>query len=322
MALNAEKCIVCAFLNGGFILKRFLITVVCILLVLAATLGIVYFAFPDLYKTASYFFKYSSGQSLEQIDKTNEEIYNSFFNSLTPEEFSGLTQQELELIKSGALTEQEMFDLVMSKMDKEPEKEDKLPAPELPPDTPDGEIQPVQPQPLPPDTPDVNKEPIPAVPDTQEKEDEPLPPAPPQDIVVPDEPPKEEVLPEPPSDTEPEKKDISAQKAKLVTKLYSLKTEFTNKLDSVINSALSEYSALPEEQRTSSAKKKILKGKLSEISRLEKECDARVEEVAKELEKLLSENGESLELAESLRKAYKEEKALKRSYYINKALGN
>lgn len=108
--------------------------------------------------------------------------------------------------------------------------------------------------------------------------------------------------------------------AKIVAKMYILKNSYIGRLDSLIGQAVSEFDALPPEKRTSAAKQRILASKVSRARGLESECNGRVEAVLAELANELKAQGKDLSLVSSIRKAYANEKQLRKSYYISKYL--
>ena len=106
----------------------------------------------------------------------------------------------------------------------------------------------------------------------------------------------------------------------LIAKIYILKQSYGNKLDSLVQQTRSEYWAIPKEQRKDISKQKFVTTKASQALALEKECDAKVEEVISELTSVLKANNKDLSLVDSIRKAYDNEKQLKKSYYISEYL--
>jgi hypothetical protein len=106
-----------------------------------------------------------------------------------------------------------------------------------------------------------------------------------------------------------------------VAQLYVHKATYLAKLGRIEQSAIEEYKALPEKERTAAAKRKIVFAKVSEVAELEKICDAQVEELLRQLEKTLVEEKEDLSIIKKIQSAYEGEKSLKKAYYLNKLYG-
>lgn len=107
--------------------------------------------------------------------------------------------------------------------------------------------------------------------------------------------------------------------AKLVGKMYVLKSQFTGKLEEVKKWVVSEYQKLSAEEKKSMAvKTKIGKEAIARATALEKDCDAQVESILSEISTLLKETGQSTDLVKQIREAYNEEKQLTKAYYVSK----
>ncbi len=132
--------------------------------------------------------------------------------------------------------------------------------------------------------------------------------------------PTSEQTPEQPSEQTAPSKSGDEEISALIAKIYILKQSYGNKLDALVQQTRSEYWAMPKEQRKDISKQKFVTTKASQALALEKECDAKVEEVISELTKVLKENNKDLSLVDSIRKAYDNEKQLKKSYYISEYL--
>ncbi len=127
--------------------------------------------------------------------------------------------------------------------------------------------------------------------------------------------------PEKPKPQNPEpSSNGDSEVAALIARIYVLKSTYVGKLDSLIAEAKSEYIALPDEKRNTSAKQKILSAKIGKAASLESECNAAVEGILSELSTVLKKYNRDMSLVESIRKAYANEKQLKKSYYISKYL--
>lgn len=109
-------------------------------------------------------------------------------------------------------------------------------------------------------------------------------------------------------------KELSA----LIAKVYVLREEYTLALDTMYADAKAEYLALPVEKRTKTQLLKMARGYLSRASALEKECDGKMDEIVRAMEKLLRENDGDLGLVDTVVYTYANEKSLKKSWYMSK----
>ena len=121
--------------------------------------------------------------------------------------------------------------------------------------------------------------------------------------------------PEPPKPAESTyQKELSA----LIARVYVLREEYTLALDTMYADAKAEYLALPAEKRTKTHLLKMARGYLSRASALEKECDGKMDEIVRAMEKLLRENNGDLGLVDTVVYTYANEKSLKKSWYMSK----
>lgn len=121
--------------------------------------------------------------------------------------------------------------------------------------------------------------------------------------------------PEPPKPAENTyQKELSA----LIARVYVLREEYTLALDTMYADAKAEYLALSAEKRTKTQLLKMARGYLSRASALEKECDGKMDEIVRAMEKLLRENDGDLGLVDTVVYTYANEKSLKKSWYMSK----
>ena len=121
--------------------------------------------------------------------------------------------------------------------------------------------------------------------------------------------------PEPPKPAENTyQKELSA----LIARVYVLREEYTLALDTMYADAKAEYLALPAEKRTKTHLLKMARSYLSRASALEKECDGKMDEIVRAMEKLLRENDGDLGLVDTVVYTYANEKSLKKSWYMSK----
>ena len=125
-----------------------------------------------------------------------------------------------------------------------------------------------------------------------------------------------------PSQTEKPKEktpeEISEERiSAAIAKLYIQKNEYLNRLDKVEARAREEYLSLSKEERKT-AKSKMIKAYMPEVSAWETECDDVVEGLIDEIRKELKAAGKSESIADEIKTAYLNEKRLKKAYFINR----
>lgn len=107
-----------------------------------------------------------------------------------------------------------------------------------------------------------------------------------------------------------------AELAAMVGEIYALRTSFVGQLDDLLLQAKTEYIALPSEERETK-KMKLVSKYVGLAGGLEKSCDNQMEEILSRIQSHLKETGGDLSLIDEIRQVYKEEKALKKSYYLS-----
>lgn len=120
----------------------------------------------------------------------------------------------------------------------------------------------------------------------------------------------------PPSTTDADAAS-KARIAVIVSQLYGMKASYTAKLEEIKDTALAEYMALPEEEKTSAVKKKMYLDCFDKATALERQCDDTVFALTDELKELLAETGGDTSLASSILYSYVDEKSLIKAYYID-----
>ncbi len=106
--------------------------------------------------------------------------------------------------------------------------------------------------------------------------------------------------------------------AQLVAKMYVLKSQYTGQVQGIVNKMISDFAALPPEERTTGAKTSIAQSYLGTITSLEAQCDAQVNAITTELRAVLKESGGDMALVNAIEKAYANEKEATKAYYLNK----
>lgn len=122
------------------------------------------------------------------------------------------------------------------------------------------------------------------------------------------------------SDEDTKIREADRKIAVLVGKIYVLKAEFESELSGLESQIISQYTSLPEEERTYSSKVKLGRSALSQANSLEANCDSQMEAILTELKTELVAAQRDASLISSIRSAYEEEKKIKKSYYLSKYL--
>ena len=103
--------------------------------------------------------------------------------------------------------------------------------------------------------------------------------------------------------------DAQAQIDALVAKLYKIEDKFERELLEIIRQAHLEYISYPPEQRGTLKKVAVVMGKVSDISAMEKECDAEVKEITDQMTTILQANGMDTAIVREVQTTYKEKKS-------------
>ena len=107
----------------------------------------------------------------------------------------------------------------------------------------------------------------------------------------------------------------------LINQLYAVKARAESGLNSSIQSAKSEYHALPSNEQTQSRKLSIVMSKSSELKNLQSSCDSEVNTIVNKMRKLLRENGQSTALADQALASYESQKSSTYNSLKSKLLG-
>lgn len=114
------------------------------------------------------------------------------------------------------------------------------------------------------------------------------------------------------------KDSISQSKLnELLARVYVLKAKYTSSLEGLKNSAISEYSALPKEKRTNSAKLSIGQKYLRVAGNLESECDASMDSLIAEIKAELLATGGDTSLINDIKYAYANQKSITKAQYLS-----
>lgn len=104
---------------------------------------------------------------------------------------------------------------------------------------------------------------------------------------------------------------------KYVSRLYSLQGTYIGKLDGLLNTAIAEYKAVPEEKRSKAKMISIASKYIPKGYALESSCDAQVNSLLADLKKELEVIGADTSIISTIRSHYQSEKSMKKAYYLN-----
>lgn len=132
--------------------------------------------------------------------------------------------------------------------------------------------------------------------------------------------------PEPQPEPEPEQsqedtvlKETNEKIARLVAKLYVIKSQSNTRLEELEASWKAEYLATPyKERKGDKSFASFVKKGIKIVADWEVETDNKVNEVLSEIETLLKDSGQTTELVTTLRQSYEEEKSYTVAYYMAK----
>ncbi len=113
------------------------------------------------------------------------------------------------------------------------------------------------------------------------------------------------------SQSEP-KVDNSARIQELINEVYSMRSNYIAQLDSMHDTAMHSFWSLPEEQRTMETKQNMALLFIDQAVALEKQCDAKMNEILAELKTLLQEEGRGTAVCDRISRAYAQEKQIKK----------
>ena len=91
------------------------------------------------------------------------------------------------------------------------------------------------------------------------------------------------------------------------------------KLGNIKEEAQAEFYKFPMEERTQANKTAVITDKLIECYELENQCDIKIESLLGGLESELKQIGSDTAIVDEIRAAYKEEKSVKKAYYMSLA---
>ncbi len=111
--------------------------------------------------------------------------------------------------------------------------------------------------------------------------------------------------------------EVTDDTAAIIAKMYIIKNKFMKLLENIEVDILNEYISYPKEERNPSLRKSIAGKHISTVASLEIQCDNEVEAVLTELKTKLSALRKDQTIINTIRKAYADEKSLKKAYYMD-----
>lgn len=106
--------------------------------------------------------------------------------------------------------------------------------------------------------------------------------------------------------------------SEIIAEIYVLREQYTIELDKMYDAAKVEYKAMPVSERTTEKLTKWAGGYISRAGKLEKNCDAAMDDIVERMEKLIRANNGDLSLVDTVVYTYANEKSLKKAVYISK----
>lgn len=126
--------------------------------------------------------------------------------------------------------------------------------------------------------------------------------------------PEEQPAEQAPAEPSEYQKQLSA----LIAQVYVLREEYLAALDSMENSAKADYKALSGSQRTAARLASLVSDYLGRATRLEKECDGKMDTIIAQMETLIQANNGDMGLTDTVFNTYVNEKSLKKAWYMSR----
>ena len=130
------------------------------------------------------------------------------------------------------------------------------------------------------------------------------------ETAAPEEQPAEQAPAEPP--------EYQKQLSALIAQVYVLREEYLAALDNMETSAKADYKALSGSQRTAARLASLVSDYLGRATRLEKECDGKMDAIIVQMETLIQANNGDMSLTDTVFNTYVNEKSLKKAWYMSR----
>ena len=110
----------------------------------------------------------------------------------------------------------------------------------------------------------------------------------------------------------------SAELSELIARVLALQALYVGKLESLEVEAKAEYRTKPESERTKTKLVEWASGYVKRATEMEKECDAEIDGIVREMLALIRKYGGDTEIPDTVVFCYAEEKRLKKAWYISR----
>ena len=130
------------------------------------------------------------------------------------------------------------------------------------------------------------------------------------ETAAPEERPAEQAPAEPP--------EYQKQLSALIAQVYVLREEYLAALDNMETSAKADYRALSDSQRTAGKLASLVSDYIGRATRLEKECDGKMDAIIAQMETLIQANNGDMSLTDTVFNTYVNEKSLKKAWYMSR----
>lgn len=130
------------------------------------------------------------------------------------------------------------------------------------------------------------------------------------ETAAPEEQPAEQAPAEPP--------EYQKQLSALIAQVYVLREEYLAALENMETSAKADYKALSDSQRTAGKLASLVSDYLGRATRLEKECDGKMDAIIAQMETLIQANNGDMSLTDTVFNTYVNEKSLKKAWYMSR----
>lgn len=139
-----------------------------------------------------------------------------------------------------------------------------------------------------------------------------------QEVLVepqPEDVPAEQTSPQqPPAEKKPNYEELLKA---IVDKIYALRSEYVGALEGLEDEGIAAYKAIPAEKRKGKYLVEFASTYISKASKLETDCDKKMDGLVAELEALQKQYGQSDELVQQVIDTYAKEKSLKKAWYMS-----
>lgn len=126
--------------------------------------------------------------------------------------------------------------------------------------------------------------------------------------------PEEQSAEQAPAEPPEYQKQLSA----LIAQVYVLREEYLAALDNMETSAKADYRALSDSQRTAGKLASLVSDYIGRATRLEKECDGKMDAIIAQMETLIQANNGDMSLTDTVFNTYVNEKSLKKAWYMSR----